>query len=70
MAEPTERVGENNFGKMKEIIDQIEKDLLALNKLGGEMPVIEKNVRAMMSFIYALKFGISDIVDLGVKEGS
>ena len=58
-------VGQENLEKMKECIDQIEGRLLDLKKLGGEMPVIEKNVRAMMSFIHALKFGISDIAEMG-----
>jgi hypothetical protein len=53
--------------KMKEAIDRIERGLLDLKKLGGEMPVIEKNVRAMMSFIHALKFGISDLAEFGGK---
>lgn len=63
MIEPTEKVGPADLEKMKECIDQIEASLLALKKLGGEMPVVEKNVRAMMSFIYALKFGVSDMVE-------
>lgn len=65
MGEPTQKAGQTDFEKMKEIIDQIEGRLLDLKKLGGEMPVVEKNVRAMMSFIHALKFGISDIVEIG-----
>ena len=63
MVETTGKVGQKDFEKMKEIIDQIERRLLDLKKLGGEMPVVEKNVRAMMSFIHALKFGISDIAE-------
>ncbi len=62
MSEPTEKVGPADLVKMKECLDQIEENLLALKKLGGEMPVVEKNVLAMMSFIHALKFGISDMV--------
>lgn len=62
MIEPTEKVGSADLEKMKDCLDQIEGSLLALKKLGGEMPVVEKNVRAMMSFIHALKFGISDLV--------
>ena len=63
MSKPTVIGGQENLEKMKECIDRIEGRLLDLEKLGGEMPVIEKNVRAMMSFIHALKFGISDIVE-------
>ena len=54
MSEPTEKVGPADLEKMKECLDRIEENLLALKKLGGEMPVVEKNVLAMMSFIHAL----------------
>ena len=64
MIEPKEKWGPADLEKMQECIEQIEGRLLDLKKLGGEMPVIEKNVRAMMSFIHALKFGISDIAEM------
>jgi hypothetical protein len=64
MSKPIGNVGQADLEKMKECIDQIEGHLRALKKLGGEMPVIEKNVLAMMSFVHALKFGISDIAEL------
>jgi hypothetical protein len=69
MIESSGKAVQANLGKMKECLDQIEKRLLDLKKLGGEMPVIEKNVRAMMSFIHALKFGVSDMVDMEEKRG-
>ncbi len=68
MIKPSGIVGQADFEKMKKCLDQIEERLLELKKLGGEMPVIEKNVRAMMSFIQALKFGVSDMVDGEEKE--
>jgi hypothetical protein len=68
MIDRTEKGGDADFNNMKDCIDQIEKQLVNLNKIGGEMPVIEKNVLAMMSFVHVLKFGISDLVELD-KEG-
>jgi hypothetical protein len=64
MIKPMGNVGQADLEKMKESLEQIEGHLLALQNLGGEMPVIEKNVRAMMSFVHALKFGISDIAEM------
>ncbi len=64
MTDPAAKSQWANLNGMKVHIDQIEKHLHDLNALGGEMPVIEKNVRAMMSFIYALKFGISDLAEM------
>ena len=49
--------------EMKMIIDNLERLLQDLDQRGREMPVIEKNVKAMMSFVAVLKYGISDIVD-------
>ena len=49
--------------EMKMIIDSLERLLQDLDQRGREMPVIEKNVKAMMSFVAVLKYGISDIVD-------
>jgi hypothetical protein len=59
-----ERLGQADFKKMKECLDQIEGQLNTLNSLGKGMPVIEKNVRALWSFVHALKFGVSDIAEL------
>ncbi len=49
---------------MKKIIGQLEELLTQLNELGGEMPVIEKNVRAMKSFVAVLQYGISDLAEV------
>jgi hypothetical protein len=51
--------------EMKAIIDQLESLLLDLKERGRGMPVIEKNVRAMLSFVRVLQFGISDLVETG-----
>lgn len=56
-----------DLGRMKGHLDEIEKHLGDLKSLGEESPVIEKNVRAMMSFIHVLKFGISELAELGEK---
>ena len=49
---------------MKEIIGQLDELLNELQELGGEMPVIEKNVRAMKSFVTVLRYGISDLAEV------
>lgn len=49
--------------EMKRIIDSLERLLQDLDQRGRGVPVIEKNVKAMMSFVAVLKYGISDIVD-------
>lgn len=69
MSEPTEKRDWADLAKMKEIIDRLEGLLLDLKELGREMPVVEKNVQALMSFIQVLKFGLSDIAETGEKKG-
>lgn len=54
-----------DLGPMKAIIDQIERLLNTLDELGGTLPVIEKNVRAMSCYVNVLKFGISDLAEIG-----
>lgn len=49
--------------QMKDHIDQLEKLLLDLERLGQGLPVVEKNVTAMRSFAAVLHYGISDIVE-------
>ena len=46
-------------GKIKEI----ERLARELSVLGEGLPVIEKNTRNILSAIYILKFGVSDIVE-------
>lgn len=50
-------------------IEEIEKNILELETLGREIPVVKKNVTAMLSFISVLKFGISDIVEVNESKG-
>jgi len=54
-----------NPAEMKAIIDQLENLLLNLKEKGQGMPVVEKNVRAMLSFVRVLQFGISDLAEDG-----
>jgi hypothetical protein len=49
--------------KMKEKIESIEQEALDLKTLGDGVPMVEKNVQTILSAIYCLKFGVSDIVD-------
>jgi hypothetical protein len=53
-----------DIAEMKKIIDHLESLLGDLGRLGREMPVIEKNVRAMMSFVAVLQYGISDLAEI------
>ena len=64
MGKPREKTEQVNLDRMKTIIDQLEQLLIDLKEIGGEMPFIEKNVTAMMSFIHVLKFGVSDMVEV------
>ena len=52
------------FREMKGRVDEIERLALELQELGRGMPVVEKNTRCILSFIHALKFGISDVAEL------
>ncbi len=47
---------------MKARIDEIDRLALELKDIGRGLPVIEKNVQSILSFSYALRFGISDLV--------
>ena len=49
--------------EMKDRIESIEQDALHLKDLGEGVPMIEKNIRTVLSAVYCLKHGISDIVD-------
>jgi len=50
--------------EMKTRIDHIERLALELKQLGHEIPVVEKNSRNILSAVYNLKFGISDIAEI------
>lgn len=49
---------------MSRKIEETEKAVMELKELGKGVPVIEKNVRSILSVIRALKFGISDLAEL------
>jgi hypothetical protein len=57
------------LAELKSKIDEIEKNILELEALGREFPVVKKNATAMLSFISVLKFGISDIVEVNEPKG-
>ena len=50
--------------EMKARIDHIEKLALELKKMGREIPTVEKNSQSILSAVYNLKFGISDIAEI------
>jgi hypothetical protein len=50
--------------EMETRIEGIEDLARELKDLGKGIPAVEKNARCILSFIFALKFGISDVVDL------
>ena len=45
---------------MKQKIEEIERLAIQLKEMGRGMPVIEINVRAILSFTHVLRFGIAD----------
>jgi hypothetical protein len=49
---------------MSRKIEEAEKAVKELKELGSGVPVIEKNVRSILSVIRALKFGISDLAEM------
>ncbi len=57
------------YHKMDDKIQTIEQLLLDLQKLGQGIPVVEKNTRCLLSFVYALKFGVSDVARVLRNQG-
>jgi hypothetical protein len=58
---------DQDWGRLREMskkIEEIERLVLELKELGKEMPVIEKNASSILSFIYVLKCGISDVAEI------
>ena len=53
---------------MMDKIDRIETLAQELASSGKGLPVVEKNARAILTAIYLLKFGISDIVGLDSSQ--
>ena len=55
---------------MRDKIDRIETLAQELASSGKGVPVIEKNARVILTAIYLLKFGVSDVVELdSFQEG-
>ncbi len=54
---------------MREKIDAIETLSHGLKDLGKGVPVIEKNVRCILSFTQVLRFGICDVADVADEGG-
>jgi hypothetical protein len=55
--------------EMSEKIEEIERLVLELKELGKGVPVVEKNVRAILSLTYVLKCGIiPDIAEIADKR--
>ncbi|MCJ7682698.1 MAG: hypothetical protein MUO68_00225 [Desulfobacteraceae bacterium] len=54
--------------EMRQKINEIERLVLELKELGAGVPVVEKNARAILSFINVLKVGISDVAEIGDNE--
>ena len=50
--------------QMNTRINKIEELALELKQLGHGVPVIKKNAEVILSTVYVLKFGISDIVEI------
>jgi len=50
--------------EMKKKIEEIDRLACELAEIGKGLPVIEKNVQGIRSFIHVLRFGISDIADV------
>ena len=53
--------------EMKDRIDKIEALVVDLKQMGEGIPVIERNTRCLLSYVWALKFSISDVADVSEK---
>ena len=56
------------LNKMKEKIDGIEGLVLELKELGKGVPVVEKNVQAILNLTYVLRSSISDVAEIMDKK--
>ena len=66
-----ERNSENGISLIQAMgakISEIHQLAEELKQIGHGMPVIEKNTRCILSFIHALKFGVSDIADVMITK--
>lgn len=65
-----EDTNEKTLSEMKKKIDRIEELVHELRALGRNVPVIEQNVYNLLSTVYVLKFGISDVAEINEQGGS
>jgi hypothetical protein len=55
--------------EMRERIEEIERLVLDLKKLGKGMPVIEKKARSILSFVQVFRFGVCDVAEITDTRG-
>ena len=55
--------------EMRDKTEEIERLVIELQELGSGLPVVQKNVRAILSLTYVLKCGISDVAEITDDEG-
>lgn len=55
--------------EMRDKTEEIERLVIELQELGRGVPVVQKNVRAILSLTYVLKFGISEVAEITEQEG-
>ena len=48
--------------RINERVEAIERLALELKQLGQGAPAVEKNAESILSTVYVLKFGISDVI--------
>lgn len=56
------------LGEMKKKIEGIEKLVFELKALGKGVPVVEKNVQAILNLTYVLRSSISDVAEITDKQ--
>ena len=59
----------NTLREMQVCLEQIEHFTSTLKNLGQGVPAIEKNSCMILSAIYNLKFGLSDVADILADQG-
>lgn len=50
--------------EMDDRIHRIERLALELKDIGEDVPMVEKNARTILSAVFNLRFGISDLVEI------
>lgn len=55
--------------EMRDKTEEIERLVIELQELGRGVPMVQKNVRAILSLTYVLKCGISDVAEITDDEG-